>query len=1414
MVARISSRPVHILFKRTVSFLTLLFFSAFLTQMYSQNAPPYTWVDDVATSDPEMIRDVAVDTSTGDVVVVGIFNGDISTWYGPLFSGANGGGFVARYDSMGNVLWAFPIGNNQDDACLSVAVAASGNIYVTGYFENIADFSGTSMTSFVISSSGGRDIFLAKYDPAGQLIWVRRAGSTSDDEGWGVCLNTNTVFITGYFFGSASFGSLSTWTPSANINMFLAAYDANGNPQWVADAGSSQNAFGRCVTADNNSVFLSGDFSGPTLAVYDGNGNLSASIANPAPSAEDAFVMRFLVNGTFAWAQSISSPGNDYGRAIIQSGTNVFAGGSISAAANFPSWGPNPVAPSALGQEMFVAALSKSFGVTQWVKVESGAGSTDQEVFSLAPGPGGAVFATGYYEDSLFISTGPILDAAGVEDIMVIRYDTSGTFDWAKTAGGNSRDNGYGISCSNYDEIYVGGEYNSAAQFDSYLLPFGTASNIYLGKIFCSAIQNNVITTTQVVCINAIPAPIIGSIPTGSSAPYTYFWEESPDNLIWGPANGTNTTQNYQPPVASQNMFYRRIVSSSAPCLHIDTSSYILIQIDSLPTPASAGPDQSMCNNNATMNGNIPGIGTGLWSLYSGTGTLLSPTSPASAVTGLGAGSNIFVWTISNGTCPASTDTVVLINNPPPTTAAAGSDQTICASALNLQGNIPVTGTGTWTVFAGTGNFSNQNNATTLVSGLSSGMNTFVWTISNNPCPASSDTVNIFVDDSPTPANAGTDQQICAFVDTLNANFPLVGNGIWTVLTGPGSLVTPTNPTTAVTGLAVGNNEFIWTVSNGVCPPSRDTVRITVNALPTVANAGTDQTICASASTLNGNTPSIGNGIWTLVSGGGNISNIVWPNTPVTSLPVGTNVFVWTITNGVCPPSSDTIAITVDQNPSIANAGTDQIICAANSFFTGNTPLTGTGTWSLFSGNGTILTPNAPNSTVTGLGIGSNVFIWTISNGVCPPSTDTVIITQDPMPSPAMAGADQTLCASIATMNAQVPLVGSGNWTLFSGTGTILVPPSPITGISGLNPGQNVFIWTVSSGICPSSTDTVVISIDAMPTPAFAGADQNICATQFMLQGNPPAVGTGQWSLVSGTGTIQNPAANNSMVNSLGVGTNVFVWTISNGTCPPSADTVVVVVSPPPSPAIAGSDITLCADSVQLNATVPVVGNGAWTLISGSGVFANAFSPSTWVSGIGTGLNIYRWTVTSGVCNPNTDDINVTVDAMPDAADAGPDQLIHIPFAVMSANFPITGTGIWELVSGAGQFSNVNDPNSTVSNVMPGINVYRWITSNGTCRSDTDEVIIRLDPLVIPEAFSPNGDQVNDFFEVPGVLEFRDVELLVFNRWGSEVYHSEDYQNNWSGTSETGEALTEDTYFFILSIPNTEPYKGYLILKR
>ena len=98
---------------------------------------------------------------------------------------------------------------------------------------------------------------------------------------------------------------------------------------------------------------------------------------------------------------------------------------------------------------------------------------------------------------------------------------------------------------------------------------------------------------------------------------------------------------------------------------------------------------------------------------------------------------------------------------------------------------------------------------------------------------------------------------------------------------------------------------------------------------------------------------------------------------------------------------------------------------------------------------------------------------------------------------------------------------------------------------------------------------------------------------------------------------------------------------------------------------------------------------------------------------------------------------------------------------------------------------------------------------------DTAEIM----PLKIPNAFSPNGDGINDFFVIQGIEEYPNNELFIYNRWGELVYYKTNYDNTWNGESNTktpfGKKLTEGTYFYVFRTGKEgESYSGFVELRR
>ena len=166
------------------------------------------------------------------------------------------------------------------------------------------------------------------------------------------------------------------------------------------------------------------------------------------------------------------------------------------------------------------------------------------------------------------------------------------------------------------------------------------------------------------------------------------------------------------------------------------------------------------------------------------------------------------------------------------------------------------------------------------------------------------------------------------------------------------------------------------------------------------------------------------------------------------------------------------------------------------------------------------------------MAVGETIIQWTVDNGPCESGTTEdgmSIFLFDDSQSIADAGPDQELCTpntSTTMAGSAITFPGTGTWTLISGAGDIADANDPNTAIDNLEVGENIFQWVVTNGVCsnPLTTDLVSIFVfDETNPDANAGADQQLCTpvTTATLAGSPltfPA--TGEWTIVSGTGTI------------------------------------------------------------------------------------------------------------------------------------------------------------------------------------------------------------------------------------------------------------------------------------------------------
>ena len=128
--------------------------------------------------------------------------------------------------------------------------ASSGNIYVTG-----GTYGGLDSNT----SSGGQDIFLVKYNSDAEKQWTRQLGSSSNDAGRGVAVDSNNnIYVTG-----TTAGGLDGYTNSGEQDIFLVKYDLNGNKLWTRQLGTSASDIAHGVAVDSsNNIYVTGETRG------------------------------------------------------------------------------------------------------------------------------------------------------------------------------------------------------------------------------------------------------------------------------------------------------------------------------------------------------------------------------------------------------------------------------------------------------------------------------------------------------------------------------------------------------------------------------------------------------------------------------------------------------------------------------------------------------------------------------------------------------------------------------------------------------------------------------------------------------------------------------------------------------------------------------------------------------------------------------------------------------------------------------------------------------------------------------------------------------------------------------------------------------------------------------------------------
>lgn len=364
------------------------------------------WTRQAGTGTSEWGQGIAVD-GLGNAYICG-------TTYGSL-GGPNAGNadiFLAKYDTSGALLWTRQAGTTATEFCYGVTVDGAGNSYITGWTEG--NLGGPS--------AGETDAFLAKYDAAGILLWTRQIGTPQRDAAFSVAVDGwGNAYITGQTNGSLG-------GPNAgDYDVFLAKYDASGALLWKRQAGTFTTEYSNGVAVDGSGNAY---ITGYTL------GNLGG----PSAGSWDVFLSKYDASGTMLWMRQTGTPAYEYAVGVAVDGSgNAY----ITGQTNDSLGGPN-----AGGYDVFLAKYNAS-GTPLWTR-QAGT-STNEGGVGVAVDSAGNAYISGYSGGSL----GGL--NAGYDDYYLAKYNTAGALIWTHQAGTVANDGAAGVAVDGTGNVYLTG---------------------------------------------------------------------------------------------------------------------------------------------------------------------------------------------------------------------------------------------------------------------------------------------------------------------------------------------------------------------------------------------------------------------------------------------------------------------------------------------------------------------------------------------------------------------------------------------------------------------------------------------------------------------------------------------------------------------------------------------------------------------------------------------------------------------------------------------------------------------------------------------------------------------------------------------------------------------------------------------
>lgn len=422
----------------------------------------FCWVTNSGGAGVDIGYAISVDLA-GNSYVTGSFEGT-ATFGSTVLTSRGTDIFVAKYGVDGALLWARQAGGTNADAGFGIAADRAGNCYVAGYFTGQADVSGTNLTT-----SGTYDLFLAKYNTAGNLLWATTTGHSSALYASGIALGANDdVYVTGAFFLNAEFDG----TPFENSDTsdgFIAKFNTNGELQWASQFGGEGNDAATAVAvSSSNRICVTGYF--------EGEGFFSDDESLFSIGDRDMFVAQFDSDGNTLWTQQAGALQTTQGASVaFDANGNAWVAGFYDGLAVF---GTNTL--SNVGFFDSFVAKYDNLGNLLWVRNSDK--SSTVNAAGVATDADGNGYVVGSFSGSA--SFGGLTPTNGnASQILIAKYDREGSLVWAKQTSGSSTNFGYGIALSPDAACYIVGSVSQISQFGAKTVTAGQKPDSVVARL-------------------------------------------------------------------------------------------------------------------------------------------------------------------------------------------------------------------------------------------------------------------------------------------------------------------------------------------------------------------------------------------------------------------------------------------------------------------------------------------------------------------------------------------------------------------------------------------------------------------------------------------------------------------------------------------------------------------------------------------------------------------------------------------------------------------------------------------------------------------------------------------------------------------------------------------------------------------